>query len=344
MATEQIDSLEFNIDSLCAYLEEHIDGFVGPVLAQKFSNGQSNPTYRLNTEQGTFVLRRKPSGELLKSAHAVDREFKVISALVNTNVPVARPYHLCMDDSIIGTAFYVMEFIDGQVYWDPKLPGMTNKSRETLYSLMNTVLVNVHSIDIEEAGLSDFGRPEGFLDRQINLWSRQYKASETDALPDMEWLIANLINKLPKDNARSALIHGDFRLDNMMFDSRGGRVMALVDWELSTLGHPYADLAYQCMQLRMPNEGLMSGLGGIDRASLGIPSEDEYVASYCKQMNIQEIRSWEFYLAFSFFRFASILQGVKKRALLGNASSDRGLEMGQYVAPLAGMAVELVKP
>lgn len=336
---------ECDIDekALAAYLQVHIDGFEGELQASKFSGGQSNPTYRIDCASGPYVLRRKPSGELLKSAHAVDREYRVMAALHGSGVPVARPWHLCTDETVIGNVFYLMEFVDGRVLWDPAMPELNARQRAAHYDEMNRVLASVHAVDIAEAGLQDYGRGQGFVSRQIALWSRQYRASETDSLPDMEWLLARLPERQPADDGRVSLIHGDFRLDNMMFHPEQPRVLALVDWELSTLGHPFTDLAYQCMQLRLPHEGLSSGLAGVDRASLNIPSEEAYVAAYCRRRGIDSIPEWDFYLAFSFFRFASILQGVKKRALDGNASSADAHAMGEYVAPLSARAVELLK-
>lgn len=328
---------------LSAYLERHVEGFVGPLSADKFASGQSNPTYRVDAVSGCYVLRRKPPGNLLKSAHAVDREFRVMRALENSAVPVARTYHLCLDESIIGSVFYVMEFVQGRVLWDPALPEMERSDRAAYYDQMNQVLADVHSVDLEATGLSDYGRGGGFIERQIALWSRQYLASVTDRISDMDWLLKHLPNQQPVDDGQVTLIHGDFRLDNMMFDADEARVVALVDWELSTLGHPLTDLAYQCMQLRMNHDGIMSGLAGVDREVAGIPSEEAYVATYCQRRCIQAIDHWDFYLAFSYFRFAAILQGVAKRAIDGNASSDQALRMGQYVAPLAGAAVALLK-
>ena len=336
------NNFDFDTNKLAGYLELYVEGFSGPLTAKKFAGGQSNPTFLIDAASGKYVLRRKPSGELLKSAHAVDREYKVMSALAETDVPVAKAYHLCEDESIIGSMFYLMEFIDGRVMWDPALPEATPTDRAAIYAEMNRVLAALHSVDIEAVGLSDYGRPGNYYERQVGRWTKQYRATETEILADIETLIAWLPANMPVDDGKVGLAHGDFRLDNMMFHPSESRVLALVDWELSTLGHPYADLAYQCMQLRMHNTGVMSGLGGVDRESLGIPSEEEYVAMYCEHMGIDEIPHWNFYLVFSFFRFASILQGVKKRALDGNASSDKAMKMGELVKPLAAMAVELI--
>ncbi|WP_317932268.1 phosphotransferase [Halioxenophilus sp. WMMB6] len=333
---------DFDCAQLANYLEEHITGFKGPVTATKFAGGQSNPTFLLKTEQSNYVLRRKPPGQLLPSAHAVDREFRVMSALGNTEVPVAKAYHLCSDESVIGSMFYVMEYIDGRVFWDPALPDLTDAERTQIYSEMNRVLAALHSVNIAAVGLADYGKPGNYFQRQLDRWSKQYRASETETIADMEALMPWLQANLPADDGRVSLVHGDFRLDNMMFSNDRLEVLALVDWELSTLGHPYADLAYQCMQLRMPHMGVMPGLGGLNRQAMGIPSEGEYVAQYCQRMGIAGIDHWNFYLAFSFFRFAAILQGVKKRALDGNASSDKALQMGAMVAPLAAMASELI--
>ncbi|MBR9911248.1 MAG: phosphotransferase [Gammaproteobacteria bacterium] len=335
-------NFDFDTDKLARYLEANVAGFKGPLSAEKFAGGQSNPTFKISAQSGHYVLRRKPPGELLKSAHAVDREFKVMAALANTDVPVAKAYHLCADDSIIGSMFYLMEFIDGRVLWDPALPGMSNAERGAIFDEMNRVLAALHSVDVDAVGLSDYGRPGNYYQRQINRWTTQYRAAETGTIAEMDRLIDWLPANQPEDDGRVVLAHGDFRLDNMMFHPTQARVLALVDWELSTLGHPFADLAYQCMQLRLSNDSVLAGLGGIDRAALGIPSEEEYVAQYCRRMGLDEIPNWNFYMVFSMFRFAAILQGVKKRALDGNASSDKADRMGALVAPLATMAVALI--
>lgn len=333
---------DFDTDTLAAYLSQHVADFRGPVRAEKFAGGQSNPTFLISAASGKYVLRRKPPGELLKSAHAVDREFRVMSALANTDVPVAKTYHLCEDDSVIGSMFYLMEFIAGRVLWNPALPDETNASRAAIYTEMNRVLAALHSIDINAVGLGDYGKPGNYFERQVGRWSKQYLASQTEAIPEMEQLLTWLPANMPVDDGRVALTHGDFRLDNMMFHPTEPKVLALVDWELSTLGHPFADLAYQCMQLRMAHNSTMPGLGGIDRSALGIPTEEAYVQEYCARMGLADIPHWNFYLIFSFFRFAAILQGVKKRALEGNASSDKAMQMGALVTPLARMACDLL--
>lgn len=340
--SDSTNTYHLDEQTLAEYLQDKIPGFSGPLTAEKFAGGQSNPTFKLTAGGKRYVLRRKPPGELLKSAHAVDREFRVINALANTDVPVAKAYHLCEDESIIGSMFYVMEYVDGRVLWDPSLPEQTPEQRRAIFTEMNRVLAALHSVDIQAVGLSDYGKPGNYFERQIGRWTKQYQASETEHCQEMETLIDWLPKNLPEDDGKVALVHGDFRLDNMMFAKDSETVLALVDWELSTLGHPYADLAYQCMQLRMANGTIMSGLGGLDREALGIPSEEEYVAQYCQRLGIANIDNWNFYLAFSFFRFAAILQGVKKRALDGNASNQRALEMGEFVLPLAKQAVALI--
>ncbi len=329
---------------LADYLQRAIPGFEGPLTAEKFTGGQSNPTYRLRAASGDYVLRRKPPGQLLKSAHAVDREFRVMAALSDTEVPVAKVHHLCEDESVIGSMFFVMEYKAGQVFWNPALPELDNAQRSAVYDEMNRVLAALHRVDVERVGLGDFGRPGNYFERQYSRWAVQYRASQTEAIPAMDQLMAWLPAHLPPDDGRVVLAHGDYRLDNLIFHPSEPRVIAVVDWELSTLGHPFADLAYQCMQWHLPADGdILPGLGGIDRAALGIPSDCAYIAAYCKHMDLPHIPHWTFYLAFSFFRFAAIAQGVYKRALDGNASSPRAMEVGRLARPLAEMAMQVIE-
>lgn len=333
-----------DINALTIYLEQHLDGFQGPMSLEKFSGGQSNPTYKVSAQSGTYVLRRQPPGKLLKSAHAVDREYRVLNALKDTDVPVAQVYHLCEDVTVIGSMFYVMEFCDGSIYWHAALSEIDNNTRRSdMYDAMNKALVALHSVDIEAVGLSNYGKMGNYFARQLERWLAQYKASELHVIPAMDklgqWLEANL----PEDDGRVCLVHGDYRLDNIMFAKDKAEIIAILDWELSTLGHPFADLAYQCMGLRMPQGlGSIDGLKGIDRNSLGIPSEAEYVAQYCQRMNIERIDNWSFYLSFSFFRLAAIVQGVAKRASQGNASNANADKVGAFVEPLALMALEII--
>ncbi|MDG1485363.1 MAG: phosphotransferase [Porticoccaceae bacterium] len=335
-------NFDFDVAQLADYLEDKVAGFKGPLTAEKFAGGQSNPTFKIMAASGEYVLRRKPPGELLKSAHAVDREYRVLSALANTEVPVAEVYHLCEDDSVIGSMFYLMEFKAGTVFWDPALPDMSNAERGAIFDQMNQVLVDLHSVDVDKVGLADYGRPSNYFSRQTDRWSKQYRASELETIGDMDRLMDWLPQNMPADDGKLVLVHGDFRLDNIMFHPSEPRPLALLDWELSTLGHPYADLAYQCMQLRLDNDSVLAGLGGIDRQALGLPSEEDYVALYCQRMGLENIPNWNFYVVFSMFRFAAILQGVAKRAQEGNASSDKASRMGLLVKPLAKMAVELI--
>jgi aminoglycoside phosphotransferase (APT) family kinase protein len=337
------DAFELDIAALTAYLEVHIDGFKGPLTADKFAGGQSNPTYLIAAASGKYVLRRKPPGELLKSAHAVDREFRVMQALATTEVPVPKMRVLCDDSSVIGSMFYVMDYLDGRIFWDAALPEQTPAERGAIYDAMNKVLADLHNVDVDKVGLSDYGKPGNYFERQIGRWTKQYRASETETLPAMEELIVWLNDNLPADDGLVCINHGDFRLDNMMFSHHGSEVLALLDWELSTLGHPYADLAYQCMQLRIPSGAAIPGLGGADRGALGIPTEQAYVRQYCERRGIAGIDNWVFYLAFAFFRLSAILQGVYKRALDGNASSQKALDYGGLAAPLAELGLALIE-
>ena len=324
---------------LAEYLTKHVEGFKGPLTASKFPGGQSNPTFQIEAASGKYVLRRKPAGKLLPSAHAVDREFMAMDALKDSDVPVAKAYHLCEDDSVIGSMFYVMEFIDGRIFWNAALPELDNTQRTDIYDEMNRVLAAMHSVDINEVGLSDFGKPGNYYQRQIGRWSKQYIAAKTDDIPAMDGLMEWLENNIPEDDGRVGLAHGDFRLDNFIFHPTESKILAVVDWELSTLGHPFADLAYQCMQWYFPANSDMPGLMGLDRTALGIPTEEEYVAKYCERMGLTEIPNWNFYLAFSFFRLASIFPGVTTLALYGNASNTKALKVGALVIPLSEMGL-----
>jgi aminoglycoside phosphotransferase (APT) family kinase protein len=338
MGNDQLD-----LDVLTSYLLPRVPEIGELLSAEKFSDGQSNPTYLLTTTTGEYVLRRQPPGELLKSAHAVDREFHVIKALQGSEVPVARAIHLCEDRDLIGSLFYIMSYQRGRIFWDPTLPELDNSQRRDIYTEMNRVLAALHDIDVEAVGLSDFGRPGNYFERQISRWSGQYRASEVEPIPAMDKLIEWLPRNMPADDGKVSLIHGDYRIDNIIFDSSGTEARALLDWELSTLGHPYADLAYQCMQWRMERDCVIPGLGDIERNSLGIPSEADYVEQYCQRRELESIPDWNFYLAFGFFRFAAILQGVLKRALEGNASSKKAFDYGALAPVLAGKAVRLIE-
>jgi aminoglycoside phosphotransferase (APT) family kinase protein len=330
--------------ALLGWLLQHVDGFHGPARLEKFKGGQSNPTYKLIADSGTYVLRRQPPGTLLKSAHAVDREFRVMQALAGTEVPVPKVRGLCESRDVIGSMFYVMEFCDGRIFWNASLPELdSNEERSAYYDEMNRVLAALHNVDPEAVGLDDYGKPGNYFARQLTRWTSQYRASELQPIAAMEDLMAWLDANQPPDDGRVSLVHGDYRLDNLVFHAREPRIIAVLDWELSTLGHPLADLAYQCMQLRMPaNAGATPGLQGVDRAALGIPSESEYVKRYCKRTGTTEIDNWTFYLAFSFFRLAAIIQGVAKRAVDGNASNARAAELGRWVEPLARMALTAI--
>ncbi len=337
MSVDQLDIAKLN-----HYLVGHIEGFAGLQTAEKFPGGQSNPTFLLTADSGKYVLRRKPPGKLLQSAHAVDREFRVITALADTDVPVARGYQLCEDDDVIGSMFYVMAYVDGRIFWNPALPDLANAERTAIYDDMNRVLAELHGVNVDAVGLGDYGKPGNYFERQVGRWTKQYLAAETEAIEPMDELIRWLPEHMPDDDGQVALVHGDYRLDNMIFHPTQARILAIVDWELSTLGHPLADLAYQCMQWRLPNTGISKGLAGIDRAAIGIPTEAEYVAAYCRRTDRDGISDWTFCLAFSFFRLASIVQGVLKRALDGNASNTQAMQIGKMTRPLAQAAIDLI--
>jgi aminoglycoside phosphotransferase (APT) family kinase protein len=327
--------------ALAAYLQQHLPGFSGPLQSKKFAGGQSNPTYLLESPGGQYVLRRKPPGQLLASAHAVDREFRVLKALHGSAVPVARPVLLCADESVIGSMFYLMEYVAGRVMWDPALPELSKVQRGAVFFEMLRVLAAIHDVDLEASGLSDFGYPGNYFERQIGRWSKQYRAAETETIEAMEHLIDWLPRNLPEDDGQTSLIHGDYRLDNLIFHPEETRVLAVLDWELSTLGHPLADLAYFCMCLRLPRDQRMKGLAGMPIAELGIPDEQTLVDRYCEIRGLPGISQWNFYLSFSMFRLASICQGVMKRAIDGNAASDQAIATGRMARPLAELGASL---
>jgi aminoglycoside phosphotransferase (APT) family kinase protein len=328
----------FDEQRLQAYLGTHIDGFQGPMAVVQFKGGQSNPTYLLRAASGQYVLRRKPPGKLLKSAHAVDREFRVISALHASGFPVPRPYLLCEDDAVIGTTFFVMEFVEGRILWELDLPGMNPDERAAIYDDVNLTLAKLHNTDYKAAGLADYGVPGNYFERQISRWSRQYRASETGTVATMDQLIDWLPNNIPDDESVS-IVHGDYRLDNMVLHPTEPRVIAVLDWELSTIGHPLADFTYHLMAWHMPDIGIGSiGLAGKPLAELGIPSEDDYVARYCERTGRDGgVPGINFYLAFNFFRLAAILQGIAGRVRDGTAASAHASEAVKAVQPLADL-------
>jgi len=338
------ERLRFDEAALERYLRTHIDGFSGPLLVQQFRGGQSNPTFLLTAGDGAhYVLRRKPAGQLLPSAHAVDREFRVISALYGHGVPVARPICLCADEGVIGTMFYVMSYVRGRNFWDPRLPGMTPPERAAVYDEMNRVLVALHTADFAALGLADYGRPGNYFARQIARWSKQYRASETEPIEAMERLLAWLPANIPPGD-ETALVHGDYRIDNVIFAPDEPRMLALVDWELSTLGHPLADLSYHVMLWRV-GAGEIPGLRGVDLAGLGIPTEAEYVAAYCRRSGRAPIepRVWEFCMAYNLFRIACIRQGIMRRVIEGTAASRHAREAGERARETAELAWQQVE-
>ena len=340
MLSKVKDEQGIDISLLLNYLEEFLENFHGPISLYKFPRGQSNPTFRIDTPEQSLVLRRKPEGALLRSAHAVDREYRVMSALADTEVPVPQVYHLCTDNNIIGSWVYVMEYVEGSVFVDPALPELSVTQRNRIYDEGNRVLAAIHSIDIELSGLEDFGSAGNYYERQINRWTKQYRSSETQVLESMEELINWLSKNVPVDDGKISLIHGDFRLDNIIFDTQSLEAIGVLDWELSTLGHPIADLAYLCMQRRMERDLVIPGLGKLNIAELGIPSEEDFLKQYCARTGFDEVGPWSFYLACSFFRLAAICQGVLKRAIDGNASSAYGSELGSMVEPLARLGLK----
>jgi len=326
---------QFDVARLEAFLGERVAGFAGPLAVAQFRGGQSNPTFLLTTPRARYVLRSKPApaAKLLPSAHAVDREHRVITALARAGVPVPRTFCLSEDESVIGRAFYVMDYVEGRVLWEQSLPGMTPGERTAIYDEMNRVIARLHRVDYRDAGLADFGRPGNYLARQIERWTRQYRASETERMSEMDRMIEWLPGAIPAGDETS-IVHGDYRLDNLIFHPTEPRILAILDWELSTLGHPLADFSYHCMSWHIPPEQFR-GIAGLDLAGLGIPGEAEYIAAYCRRTGRARIDHWDFYLAYNMFRLAAILQGIMKRALDGTAASREALDAGQRARPMA---------
>jgi aminoglycoside phosphotransferase (APT) family kinase protein len=329
----------FDVAALEPYLRTHIDDFRGPLSVEQFKGGQSNPTFKLISPNKTYVIRCKPGpvAKLLPSAHAIEREFRVMHALAGSAVPVAKMHTLCEDEAVMGRAFYVMDFVEGRVFWEPQLPGMNADQRTAIFTEMNRVMAALHQVDFAVAGISDYGKHEGYLSRQIARWTKQYRASETESIPAMDALIEWLPVHIPAGEETS-IVHGDYRLDNVIFHPTEPRILAVLDWELSTLGHPLADFAYHCMTWYLP-PGAGRGLAGFDLTDTGIPSVKDYIAMYCQRTGRQGgIPHFEFYMAFNMFRMAGILQGIMKRVVDGTAASAQAVQMGKATRPIADEA------
>jgi aminoglycoside phosphotransferase (APT) family kinase protein len=326
----------FDVATLASYLRTRIDGFDGPLSVEQFKGGQSNPTFKLVTPVKSYVMRCKPGpvAKLLPSAHAIEREFRVMRALAGSDVPVAKMHTLCEDEAVIGRAFYVMDFVEGRVLWEPQLPGLTPPERTAIFGEMNRVMAALHQVEFAAAGISDFGKHDGYLSRQIARWTKQYRASETESIPSMDALIEWLPAHIPAGEETS-IVHGDYRLDNVIFHPTEPRILAVLDWELSTIGHPLADFAYHCMTWYLP-PGAGRGLAGFDLTGTGIPSVKDYIAMYCQRTGRRGgIPHFEFYMAFNMFRMAGILQGIMKRVVDGTAASAQALQMGKATRPIA---------
>ena len=334
-ATQHVDT-----EALSAWLRANVEDFAGPLTIEQFAGGQSNPTFKLITPQRIYVMRAKPGpkAKLLPSAHAIEREYRVMDALAASDVPVARMLALCEDEAVIGRAFYVMEYVEGRVLWDPALPALSCDERTAIYDEMNRVIAALHNVKPEAVGLDGYGKPGNYFARQIDRWSRQYQASETEPIDAMHRLIEWLPQHLPDESgSRVSVVHGDFRLDNLIFHPTEPRVLAVLDWELSTLGHPLADFSYHCMAWHVdPTQ--FRGIAGYDCAALGIPDEARYVARYCERTGLQMEGDWNFYLAYNMFRIAAILQGIMKRVVDGTAANAQAADAGRRARPMAELA------
>lgn len=338
------DTQTLNEAAVHAYLTKNLLGFEGPMEVSKFQGGQSNPTFMLKTPTHSYVLRRKPPGVLLKSAHAVDREFRVQKALEGSDVPVSKMHLLCEDDSVIGSMFYIMDHVKGRNFNEPAMPDLSIDDRAAVIAEMNRVLAALHTVDIDAVGLSDYGPEGNYFERQVGRWSKQYRASETEKIPAMDQLMDALVGERPEDDGQRTLVHGDYRIDNMIFDATGTQCRAVLDWELSTIGHPFADLAAVIMQWQLPAGSEGRGMGGLDRAALGLPSDEEFIAEYCVRRGLEGIDNFGYYLGFTFFRMAAIIQGVLKRALDGNASNpERAMKVGAFVPVFAQHGLDALK-
>jgi len=334
------DAHRFDVDRLARWMSREIEGFRGPLEVKQFKGGQSNPTYKLTTPARSYVLRRKPPGKLLPGAHAVDREYRVIEALGRQGFPVAKALGLCLDEEVIGTHFYVMEMVEGRIFWEASLPQVPGDARPAYFDAMNGAIARLHQVDPQEAGLADFGKPGNYFERQIGRWSKQYLGDgEAGRLPAMDRLVEWLPRNVPADDGEARVIHGDFRCDNMIFHATEPRILAVLDWELSTLGHPLADFSYHLMMYRMPAD-LFTGLAGLNLPALNIPSETEYVTAYCRRTGRAGIPDLDFYMAFNMFRLAAILHGIKGRLARGTAASAHADKMVQGLDPLAELAWE----
>ncbi|NBC38116.1 phosphotransferase [Novosphingobium sp. FSY-8] len=332
----------FDVAALEGWLTANVPGFTGPIEVGQFNGGQSNPTYRLTTPQGSYVLRRKPAGPILKGAHDVMREARVQMALAGSDVPVARILCACEDESVIGSAFYMMDMVDGRVFWDAGFTDVPMAERAAYFDEMNRVIAALHSVDYQAVGLGDYGRPGNYFARQITRWSRQYQDDDLAGRdPDMDALVEWLPGAIPQGDETS-IVHGDFRCDNMIFHPTEPRVLAVLDWELSTLGHPLGDFAYHAMMYRMPGD-IVAGIGGMDPVALGLPTEEAYIARYCERTGREAIANWDFYLAFNFFRLAAIFHGIKGRVLRGNASNAQAAARAEAFPRLARLARECMK-